>query len=244
MWTELAADLVKMGFFVACGYAALSAYARRRRPDWTAHLSTRRLAVLGVLTLAVSAIKVIEDVVEQESGPVDTAVLWFVRDHVPAKLSGAFSLITHSGSATFLVPLGLFTTLVLLAAKRRFEALLLALSLTTATLLTYVLKVLVARERPVLWDTQWYWGSSFPSGHTLSTAAFSTAVALCVARIWPRWGNLAMALALLWTALVALSRLVLGVHWPSDVLAAFCLGAFIALLLSVMFDRHRSDAAA
>ena len=75
MWTELAADLVKMGFFVACGYAALSAYARRRRPDWTAHLSTRRLAVLGVLTLAVSAIKVIEDVVEQESGPVDTAVL-------------------------------------------------------------------------------------------------------------------------------------------------------------------------
>ena len=92
--------------------------------------------------------------------------------------------------------------------------------------------------------TQWYWGSSFPSGHTLTTAAFSTAAALCVARIWPWAGTLAMALAVLWTGLVAVSRLVLGVHWPSDVLAAMCLGAFIPLLISVANDLHRrsSDA--
>lgn len=95
---------------------------------------------------------------------------------------------------------------------------------------------MVGRARPALWESQWYWGSSFPSGHTLSTAAFSTAAALCVVRIWPRAGNLALALAVLWTGLVAVSRLVLGVHWPSDVLAATCLGAFIALLLSVAND--------
>ena len=75
-----------------------------------------------------------------------------------------------------------------------------------------------------------------PSGHTLSTAAFATAAALCVARIWPRAGSVAMVLAVLWTCLVAVSRLVLGVHRPSDVLSAVCLGAFIALLISVAND--------
>ena len=94
----------------------------------------------------------------------------------------------------------------------------------------------LTQRRFAVWEAQWYWGSSFPSGHTLSTAALATAAALCVARIWPRVGSLAMALALLWTGLIAISRLVLGVHWPSDVLAAACLGAFIPLLFSIVND--------
>jgi membrane-associated phospholipid phosphatase len=43
----------------------------------------------------------------------------------------------------------------------------------------------------------------------------------------------------LWAGLVAFSRLVLGVYWPSDVLAAFCLGVFTPLLFSVAFDGRR-----
>jgi undecaprenyl-diphosphatase len=46
-----------------------------------------------------------------------------------------------------------------------------------------------------------------------------------------------MGVAIGWAVVVALSRLVLGVHWPSDVLAALCLGAFIPLLFSVALDR-------
>ena len=80
--------------------------------------------------------------------------------------------------------------------------------------------------------------------HTLSSAAFLTAVALCVARIWPRAGRMAMVIAMLWAGLVALSRLILGVHWPSDVLAALCMGIFIPLLISVALDlRHRQPRA-
>lgn len=240
MLMEAIFDVLKLGFFVLCAYVGLSAYSRRRRPDWAAHLSLRRVTVVGLLTLAAVAIKVIEDVVDRESGPVDTAVLWFVRDHVPTALAGVFSLITLSGSAAFLLTLGSLAALVALFAKRWFEAMLLASSLATATLLVYLLKAIVGRARPELWDTQWYWGSSFPSGHTLSTAALSTAAALCVARGWPRLGSVAMWAAVAWTMLVALSRLVLGVHWPSDVLAALCMGTFIPLLISVLFDRHRA----
>ena len=244
MLFNIVADIAKLSLFIACAYALLGAYARRRRPQWTEHLTKRRLAVLGILTLAVGGIKLIEDVVARESGPVDEAVLWFFRDHVPAALDSYFEVVTLSGSARFLMPLSALAAFALLVARHRFEALLVAASVVTATLVVWGMKAIVGRARPALWEAQWYWGSSFPSGHTLSTAAFATAAALCVARIWPRAGSRAMALAVLWTVLVAVSRLVLGVHWPSDVLAAMCLGAFIPLLISVANDLHRrsSDA--
>ncbi len=242
MLLDIAADAAELGLFIAFAYVLLGAYARRRRPQWTQHLTKRRLAVLGILTLAVGGIKLIQEVVAKESGPVDEAILWFIRDHVPAALNGFFAVVTFSGSARFLVPVAVMAAVALLVARRRFEALLVGASVITATLVVWGMKAIVGRARPALWEAQWYWGSSFPSGHTLSTAAFATAAAVCVARIWPRAGALAMALAVLWTGLVAVSRLVLGVHWPSDVLAAICLGAFIPLLISVANDlRHRSS---
>ena len=236
MLSNIAADLAKLSLFIVCAYVLLGAYARHRRPHWTAHLTKRRFAVLGVLTLAVGGIKLIEDVVAKESGPVDEAILWLFRRHVPAALDGFFGMVTLSGSARFLVPLAAVAAVALRVARRRFEALLLCATVATATFAVWGMKAIVGRARPALWETQWYWGSSFPSGHTLTTAAFATAAALCVARIWPRAGTLAMVFAVLWTGLVAVSRLVLGVHWPSDVLAAICLGAFIPLLISVVSD--------
>ena len=237
MGLALLFDLAKLAFFITGAYLVVRASARRWRPEWALHLARRRLAVLGLLTLAMSAIKVIEDVVAQESGPIDGAILWFVREHVPAALRSFFAAVTLSGSAAFLLPASVVAVLALLIAQCRFEARLLGASMLTAPLLVYLLKCVVGRERPLLWDTQTYWGSSFPSGHTLGTAAFATAAALCLARIWPRSASLATAVAILWGGLVALSRLVLGVHWPSDVLAALCLGVFIPLAFSVVFDR-------
>ena len=207
--------------------------------QWTQHLTKRRLAVAGALTLAGAAVKLTEDVVAKESGPVDEAILWFIRAQVPAALNGFFTAITLSGSARVLVPTAVVAVVALLVARRRFEAFLLGASVITATLVVWGMKAIVNRARPALWESQWYWGSSFPSGHTLGTAAFAVAAALCVARIWPRAGTPAMAVGVLWTALVAMSRLVLGVHWPSDVLVAMCLGFFIPLLISVAQDMRR-----
>lgn len=225
MGWEWAFDLVKLGVYVACAYAVFHAVARRGTATWT----RRRLTVLGVLTLVVVGTRVIEDVLAQESGPVDESLMWLLREHVPAALHGFFAAVTFGGSAAVLGPLALAGTAALAWAGRRTEAWLMGGSAMAATLVGWTLKALVGRERPTLWETASYWGSSFPSGHTLNAAAVTTAAALCVARIWPRAGRPAMVLALLWTALVALSRLVLGVHWPSDVLAAFCIGAFIPL---------------
>ena len=97
MLFNIVADIAKLSLVIVCAYALLGAYARRRRPQWTEHLTKRRLAVLGVLTLAVGGVKLIEDVVAKESGPVDEAILWFIRDHVPAALNGFFAA-SHSAA--------------------------------------------------------------------------------------------------------------------------------------------------
>ena len=192
------------------------------------------MTTLLVLVLAVSAIKLSEDVLGGESGPIDKALLLFIHEHIPISLTGFFKTVTLSGSSWFMFPLAVAVTLALLWSKHRFEALLIAAAVTSAAILVFLLKMLVGRARPALWDTTWYWGSSFPSGHTLVVAAFATAAALCVIRIRPAARNLALALAIVWITLVALSRLVLGVHWPTDVLVAACIGAFLPLAMSVV----------
>jgi undecaprenyl-diphosphatase len=236
---KVVGEIFELGLVVACLYVALRLVVRHRQPTWFVPLQRRRLAILWVLVVAVLATKVTEDVIDGESGPIDTAVLSFIRAHLPAALTSVFEAITVTGSANVLGPLIAAATLALLIARRRFEAALLALSTIGGAGVVYIVKTLVGRARPDLWPAQWYWGSSFPSGHTLVVAAFATAGALSLARIWPATREWAVAVAIVWVLLVALSRLVLGVHWPTDVLAAACIGATLPLGLSLAFDFGR-----
>lgn len=173
---------------------------------------------------------------------LEATILWLLHNHVPESLGGFLNIVTLSGSARFLAPATVLATAALWVARRRVEALLIGVSMVAAPLAIYALKAGVDRARPALWDAPWYWGSSFPSGHTLSAAAFATATVLCVLRIWPQRRGVAMlaiGFAIAWTVAVALSRLVIGVHWPSDVLASIALGVVIPVSFSKMFDLHQ-----
>ncbi|OYY93480.1 MAG: hypothetical protein B7Y41_12045 [Hydrogenophilales bacterium 28-61-23] len=231
---EFIEDIVKMALIVACLYFVLGEAARRMQPAWSEPIGKHRLITLWVLILAVSAIKLTEDVIGGESGPIDRAILLFIHGHVPRALNGFFEAVTSTGASWVLLPLATGISIALLWARRRFESLLVAASVLSAAMVIYFVKMVVGRARPALWDSEWYWGSSFPSGHTLAVAAFATAVALCVSRIRPAAGTLALSLAIAWITLVGISRLVLGVHWPTDVLVAACIGAFLPLAMSVV----------
>ena len=233
-------DTAKLALIVAGLYVAIVAYARHSKPAWSDPIEKRRVAVLLALALASLAVKVAEDVIGGEAGPIDRTVLLFIRRSVPRDLAGFLGAVTDSGSARVLVPLSATATLALIIARRRYEATLLAVSVVVGALLVYLVKAVVGRPRPALWNTDAYWGSSFPSGHTLVVAACSTALALCVGRLWPRARAMSLSLAFVWILLVALSRLVLGVHWPSDVLAAACVGACLPLTLDVALEVNGS----
>ncbi len=236
---EFVFDVFKLAFYIACAYWALYVYARHLQTGWPRRFTDRRFAILTLLTLLIVGIKIFEDVIAKESGPVDTALLWFVREKTPTHWLGFFTMVTLSGSGKFLAPATAALASLFFVTQHRREATLLMLCMLSTWALTYTLKALVDRARPDLWSTAWYWGASFPSGHTLSTAAFATALSLCAARLWP-WSRYAAAtLAAVWIFLVGLSRLVLGVHWPTDVLAAICLGVFIPLAISLALDMHQ-----
>ncbi len=206
---------------------------------FVALIEKRRLVVASLIALAVLILDVSEDTIGGDSGPVDRSILLFVHGHVPKGLDALFTAVTLTGSSKVLIPLTLIATLALALAKRRYEALLLLASLATSGLVIYGIKAIVGRDRPALWQTDLYWGSSFPSGHTLMVASFATVASLCAVRIWPATRSYVVMIALVWTLLVAASRLILGVHWPTDVLAAACIGAFIPLAISLAFEPRK-----
>ncbi|MFA7350322.1 MAG: phosphatase PAP2 family protein [Methylotenera sp.] len=230
-------EIAELMLIVACIHLILGVYIRRYQSAWSKSLEKRKLATLLVLILAVTAIKVSEDAIGGESGPIDNAILIFIHSHVPNTLTWLFEAVTLSGSSTVLLTLAALTVILLLYSKHRAEALIVAASTISSTLVIYIIKAIISRDRPKLWeDTVWYWGSSFPSGHTLAVAALATAMVLCVSRIRPALRNFVLVTAVLWIFSVAISRLVLGVHWPTDVLAAACIGAFIPLAMSVVIE--------
>jgi len=237
-YAEFVFDVVKLALYVVCAYVALNIFARHVRTGWLRALTVRRFAVLGLLSLLVIGVKVFEDVIAKESGPADVAILWFIRQNLPATSIDFFAVVTATGAVEFLLSATVFLALLFFALQRRREALLVAAAMACAGLLTYAIKALVNRSRPDLWSADWYSSSSFPSGHTFNSAALATAVVLCVTRIWPKSRHAALSLAVLWVGLVALSRLVLGAHWPTDVAAAICLGIFIPLAISLMLDLY------
>ena len=231
---EFVFDLFKLALYIGCAYTALVVYARHVKTGRLQNLATKRVTVLTLLTLVVVAIKVFEDVIAKESGPVDTALLWFVRQIIPPAVGGFFAAVTLSGAAKFLVPATAVLSIVFFITHHWRQAVLLLASIACGWALTYALKALVGRSRPELWSATWYWGSSFPSGHTLSTAAFATALVMGTAQIWPKSRFVSLPLAVVWIGAMGLSRLVLGVHWPTDVLAAVCVGVFIPLAISLL----------
>ncbi len=143
-----------------------------------------------------------------------------------AALTTVAKAVTWAGSAYLLVPLALVCCVVLVRAGLRREAVAVVASLGGAMLISDIVKLLVSRPRPPVEHLQAVTGSSFPSGHATQASAFwfSLVLAAHAARAAPLLTRSLAAVAVLLVAAVALSRVYLGVHYPSDVIAGVLLG--------------------
>jgi undecaprenyl-diphosphatase len=157
--------------------------------------------------------------------------------------------ITALGTGTVVMMIVGVAGLFLWLTQHRYSAMLLLASTAGGIVLNGLLKVRFDRPRPhvITWGANAV-SSSFPSGHAMSATIVYGTVAYLAARlqqrVWARW--LTMGLALLLIALIGLSRIYLGVHYPSDVLAGAIIGLAwagfcMAMLEAVQRIAQRSD---
>lgn len=139
--------------------------------------------------------------------------------------------LTSLGGHSVLITLITAIVGFLLINRRHATALLVLASSLGGTLVSTGLKLLFERPRPALVEHLVGVSTpSFPSGHALLSAAIYLTLGALLAREFPqpRLRRYFLAVAVTLTLLIGMSRVYLGVHWPSDVLAGWCIGALWA----------------
>jgi undecaprenyl-diphosphatase len=158
---------------------------------------------------------------KQGAPSVDIVTLRWIHHFSTPLYDRLFVALTTLGNIEVLTPLVVLLVAYMGYRKWRMQAAILFFGYFGAGALDFVLKHSFHRVRPALWS----WlitetGYSFPSGH----AVLSSAVAFSIVAIaWnTRWRWLAVVTGVSFMLLMGLSRLYLGVHYPTDIIAGWC----------------------
>ncbi len=223
-WREAGVVLVTLA--VILGLIVHASLQRRRRA--TLLSSGLCLAALGLLLLGWSRLH-----------ELDQGLLALAQAQRHDSLDWLMTLITCIGDSRTLLSAGALLGLLLLASGQRRAALFAILTLLGTTLTNSALKALIARSRPdiLLEPLQSY---SLPSGHSSSAFAFFLVLGILAGRGQPPRMRLAwLLLAGLPALSIALSRVYLGVHWPTDIIAGALLGGCLCAASLTLVQRHQ-----
>ena len=188
------------------------------------------LTVFGILA---------DQVVDGDTADFDRAMVMLFRDPAaptvplgPAWFNEAVRDITALGSFPVLGVLVIGVVLHLLLTGSRRTGLLIAISVIGGTIISMTLKAIFDRPRPDFTGAVDVFTSSFPSGHATTSAVVYLTIGVLLAQRSSTWParTLYISGAIILVAAVGLSRIYLGVHFPTDVLAGWSLGAAWALI--------------
>jgi undecaprenyl-diphosphatase len=205
------------------------------------NIETRALILLiGAAGALWGFFNIASEVREGDTTALDTRILMLLRSPGdPSDPIGSRSVqealrdVTALGGVTVI---SLVTTVALLAFlihRKLRHAAIFAGTVAVAFVSSEGLKDFYDRPRPELAPHGSYvYSASFPSGHSTLSAAVYLTLAMLISSLEPDRGTkrLVFTLAALLVLGIGFSRVYLAVHWPSDVLAGWCLGAAVALL--------------
>lgn len=188
---------------------------------------------------AIVFLAVANEVREDEPLTGDVAVLTQVHSIASPFMTDLFVVITTLGSAPVIVAGVAIAAATMWYLKRRRDALFLLFAAGGTSAINIVFKLLFERERPDLWQHLVVEeGFSFPSGHAMISSALALAVIMLVWHTRYRWA--AIIIGILYALLVGISRLYLGVHFPSDVVAGWCVSVLWIITLHHVITRYQS----
>lgn len=198
-------------------------------------------AVIFLAGAVWSFLEIADEVMEGESRSIDTLILLSLRNPDdlsdplgPPWLEETMRDFTALGGVAVLTLLTLFSVVYLFIRRQSVQALFIVITVVTATILNNLLKWGFDRPRPDLVPHgSIVYTASFPSGHALTSATVYLTIGALLASAH-RENAIKLYLigvAVLLAVLVGVSRVYLGVHWPTDVLAGGMAGGAWALLL-------------
>ena len=180
---------------------------------------------------------ILEDVFEYETLALDTSVYTIVVEKMRNPiLTDILKIITNLGNAFVLITI---TILSLIILKNKKIGLCITLNLALSTLLNVLLKNIIQRPRPEGYRLIEETGFSFPSGHSMvNTAFYGLLIYLIIKNVKNQ--KLKYSLSLLISILIlsiGFSRIYLGVHYTSDVLAGFLISiAYLIVFTTILHD--------
>ncbi len=183
---------------------------------------------IGGLLLAAFAFwvfaQIAEEVLAAESYAFDTSILLTIRSWHSLLLDIAMG-ITFIGDPLVLSIICLILGAWLLQRQQKSEATTLAIAFTGAIGLNILLKQLFSRDRPALWERIVDVGQySFPSGHAMVSMVIYGYIGYILATRYRRQQVGIISLTTLLITAIGFSRLYLGVHWPTDIIAGYAAG--------------------
>lgn len=217
---------------------------------WKGHIGPRITNLLSLVQLGGLLISVLglwgfaaiaEEVLDKETQAFDTQILLAIRQlHTPL-LNQIMIGITTLGEPTILAIASLGVGLLLLWRRYWAELATMGIAVAGGLGLNMLLKDAFARDRPELWnrilDVRYY---SFPSGHAMVSLVVYGVLAYLLGLQFPRHRGPIFTIATVLILMIGFSRLYLGVHWPTDVVAGFAAGTvwLLACLLTLEIGRR------
>lgn len=181
---------------------------------------------------------IVMDLLQQRIIEKDMFVYNFIATHFISDFSlPIVKFITNLGSATFIV---LLSILLLLTIKNKLTGLIIFLNSAICGILNQVLKIIVQRPRPVGYRLIDEKGYSFPSGHSMVSAAFyGFIIYLVYKNVKNKYIKYSIITILILLILcIGISRVYLGVHYASDVIAGFLISiCYLIIFISIVNNK-------
>lgn len=184
-------------------------------------------------------------IVENELHVLDAAIIRLVQQFISPDRTQLILLVTDSGSAKFYICVFALFGIYWLWRRKWTKLFIFTVCLGGAGVLNLLLKGLFERARPDILPVIVETGFSFPSGHAMGALCFYGLTAFFIGlRLRKRRRKYALYLsAALWIACIGASRIYLGAHYPSDILAGYAAGSawlFFCISLYYLFTAKKN----
>ncbi|MEH2375430.1 phosphatase PAP2 family protein [Nostoc sp.] len=204
------------------------------------------IATIGIVGLASCLLilfvlaKLVEEVLEREAFAFDTTFLLWLHQFANPNLDNFMLLITNLGNPNTVVIVAGVTVLLLWWRRYREEAKVFVIACLGALILNTGLKLCFSKPRPELWHQLISEKSfSFPSGHALGSMVLYGFIAYELATHYPDLAKVIYSLTVILIAAIGISRLYLGVHWPTDIIAGYGVGFLWLMICITMLKLQR-----